>query len=99
MNSRGQMGIGFLVGILVVVMAILLFTNLVPSISESIVTMRSSDGLNCASAPSYNASLETDTLSCTVGGLIIPFIIMGVLIASVMYIVDRRSEQAPVQRY
>jgi len=99
MNNKAQMGgMNFLMGILIVSMSIIVFVSLVPSISESIGTMRNSEGLNCASyvdpagLHSYNATLDTNTLACTVGNLMIPFLVLGVLIGAIFLIVYSKSE-------
>ena len=94
MNNKGQQ---ILMGIMILIMAVLIFVAVLPALKSVINTSRGCDYFNCAgyidadasgtgcsaSNQTYVASLEQDDLACVVIDLTIPYIILGVLAASV----------------
>jgi len=107
-NKRGQM---FMIGIMMVIMAILIFIATLPATKELINNARGCSNLNCAgyidstatgsgcsgTNQSYMSTLEEDTLACTVLDLAIPFLILGVLSAAVFKIVRGEGVEQPQQ--
>ena len=110
MNNSGQM---LMVGIMIMIMAILIFVSTLPATQSVINTARQCDGLNCAgyvdpdasgagcsaTNRSYMPTLDSNTLSCTILDLMIPFIILGVLIGIITkllygHLVDQPQQQA-----
>jgi hypothetical protein len=90
MNNKGnifQLPI-ILMG-LILVIAIL--TSLLPAMTELLNTAKASNALNCPGYDynstdktlSYNISKPTSTIGCMAINLYIPYIVLGVLIASV----------------
>jgi hypothetical protein len=106
-NNKGQM---LIVGIMVMVMAMILFVAILPAIKETMDTARGCDYLNCkgyidpdASAAacgttnqSYTTTLDTDSLACTVLDLGIPYLILGVLVALIAKLIHGKLVE-PVQ--
>ena len=95
MNKKGQMGFSWINGIIVMVMAILLFAGIFPAIISAFGLTKNSDGANCvgytdpetatlgANNKSYDSTLDTDTLSCTIlnfgPGMIVIAVIFGLV--------------------
>lgn len=111
MNNRGQV---IIVGIMMLVMAVILFIALVPAMANIFNKARGCDSLNCpgyldadatagstcsATNRSYNTASNTDDLSCTVIGLGIPYIILAVLIALVTKVIHGKMVDEPTPDY
>ena len=91
MNKKGQL---MIIGLLVLVMAIIIFVATLPAVSDLIQNARGCSYLNCAgykdngatgasctsTNQTYDVNLEEDTLACTIIDLTIPFLILGVLV-------------------
>ena len=98
-----------MVGIMVLVMAIVLFIGLIPTIKTLINTSRGCSYLNCAGFvdsgasgasctslnQTYTSSLEEDSLSCTIIGLGIPYLILGVLVAGISLLLANKLGANP----
>jgi len=109
MNNRGQM---LMVGMMIMIMAILIFVSTLPATQSVINTARQCDGLNCpgyvdpdatgasctAANSSYDSSLDTNALSCTILDLMIPFIILGVLIGIITKLLHGQLVDSPQQQ-
>lgn len=90
-NKRGQM---LMIGIMVLIMALLIFVATLPAIQTVIDETRQCDNLNCdgyidpeasgagcsSTNRSYDPTLSKNALSCTILDLAVPFVILGVLI-------------------
>ena len=93
MNNKGQTGFGWITGLIVMVMAILLFAGVFPAIITAFGLTKNSDSANCAgytdpdatlaNNKSYDSSKNTDTLSCTIlnfgPGIIVVAVIFGIV--------------------
>lgn len=103
-----------MIGILILVMALLIFVSTLPAIQETMDTARGCSYLNCggfvdadssgasctSTNQSYDSSLEEQTLSCTVLDLAIPFLILAVLAGLVMKLIHGRMvEREPDYGY
>lgn len=93
MNKKGQL---IIIGIMVLIMAILIFVATLPAVSSIIQNSRGCSYLNCpgyydtgsavtgnSCSPTnqtYTTSRQSDTLACTIMDLAIPFLILGVLV-------------------
>lgn len=109
MNKKGQM---LMVGMMIMIMAILIFVSTLPATQSVINTARQCDALNCAgyvdpdasgascttSNRSYDSSLDTNSLSCTILDLMIPFIILGVLIGIITKLLYGNLVDKPQQQ-
>ena len=88
MNKKGQ---EFMLGLMILVMAIIVFIATIPALKSIMDTTRQSNYLNCdgyvyitAENPlSYNDSLEEETLACVIMDLNLPYLILGVLVVSI----------------
>lgn len=93
---RGKGGQMLIVGVMIMVMTLILFIALLPAIKSTMDTARGCDSLNCqgfvdmdasstdacsSSNRTYTTTLDSDSLSCTVLDLGIPYLILGVLAA------------------
>ena len=89
-NKRGQM---MIFGLMVLVMIVIVFSAFIPVFQDSINNARGSDGLNCVSTlsicsasqgePCYNSSIRTETTSCLIMDIYLPYIIIAVLLLGV----------------
>jgi hypothetical protein len=88
-----------MINLMLVVMGIVLFTALLPVITDSIKNLRGSESLNCVSTkavcgsspePCYNSSLETESTTCLIVNIYTPYIAMAVLIILVMGLMSGR---------
>ena len=106
-NKKGQM---FMVSILFIIMAFLIFIATLPATKEMINNARSCQYLNCAgyidtqttsgatcsaTNKTYHSDLEEDSLACTILDLALPFLILGVLAGLIYKITMGRSEAQP----
>ena len=91
MNNKGS---GFMTGILIGIMALFLFLALTPVITQMFGYNKGSDSANCVGYTdpkglhSYNASLDSDTLTCTVIGFGPGLLVLGVLFAVIIGIIS-----------
>lgn len=98
-NKKGQ---AMMIGILILVMALIIFVATLPAIQETMDVSRGCDYLNCvgyvdqdataatscdAQNQSYNSGGNKNTLSCTIMDLAIPFLILAVLAGLVMKLI------------
>jgi len=93
-NKRGQQ---IMIGIMIMVMAVIIFIATLPAIKSLMDNLRQSDSLNCNGyvhptnpSLSYNSTLQEDTLSCTIIDIGLPYLILGVLIGVVSLLLRNR---------
>jgi len=112
LNKKGQM---MMIGIIVLVMALLIFIATMPAIQETMDISRGCSYLNCvgysdndatseSSCDSQNQSYDVtgndNQLSCTILDLTIPFLILSVLAGLVMKLIQGRMiEPEPAYGY
>jgi len=109
-NKGGQM---MIVGIMVLVMAIIIFVSTLPAIQTSINDAKGCSYLNCAgyvdadssaaacgsTNQTYVSTLTTNTLGCTVIDLAIPLLILGILAAIIVKIMYDKMVAPPQPDY
>ena len=109
-SSKGQV---MIVNMIFLVMTIVVFVSLIPTLREMMNNARHQDSLNCRSnintcsnnsaIPCYNSSRSPETFACTMIDLYIPYIVIIVLIAGVAKIMANRVEMGfggvPQQQY
>ena len=109
MDKHGQQ---FMVGILIFVMAIIIFIGTLPAIQSSMNVARGCSYLNCGgyvdseatgascsgSNQTYTSTLREDSLSCTVIDLGIPYLILGVLVAGVSLLLHNKLSTPPPEQ-
>jgi len=98
MNNKGQMIVFNLMMLLIVIVVFMAF---IPIFQETIANARGSDGLNCYSTlsnctagdpePCYDASIESQTTSCLIMDIYLPYIIIVVLLMGVAGLMAGRS--------
>lgn len=110
MNNKGN----FMIGILILLMAMVLFVGTLPVLSKLFNDARGCSSLNCAgyvdksetvsgstctsSNQSYQAGLEESTLACTITDLGIPFIVLGVIIAAISLLLYNKLGMTPQEQ-
>lgn len=96
-NNRGQM---LIINLMMAFLAVVFLVALVPGFRSMIESgLSNSAGLNCEGAPDYNASASTSDMGCIGINLIIPFIILGTLVAIVATIFYGRSNVSSQPQY
>ena len=107
-GKRGQM---FIIGIFMLIIALIIFIATLPAISELVNNSRGCGNLNCAgwvdkdssaatcgsTNTSYRSDLETNTLSCTIIDLFVPFLILGVLMAGIIKLIYDKLHKEPTE--
>lgn len=106
---QSQKGQVIILNLMFLVMTILVLSAFIPMIKITLDNMRNQDQLNCKSdntcpgtgSPCYNASLESETTSCLVLDLYIPYIILIVLVLGVGKLMAQKAVDyyAPQQGY
>ena len=102
----------FMVGILILVMSVLVFTSTLPAVQTTIAGVRGCDSLNCVGfvdstatgtgCSATNTSYlpggdQSNSLSCTIMDLFLPFLILGILIGLITALLHGRLGQTEPQ--
>lgn len=94
-DRSGQM---MIIGILFLFMTITVMIAMIPALKSILNIAKQSDNLNCAgynsttdASLSYNASLNTETISCLAISLYLPYILLIVLIGGVTKLLYDKS--------
>jgi len=112
-NKKGQMGFGFVMAIVMLVVAVLLITSFWPVIQDSFDGLRGSDELNCKSSIDicgsvgsndtslcYNASLgNSHTTTCAMLSIGPPLILIMLILGAVGLIVKGGQPQPQQPQY
>ena len=106
MNNKGQiMGFGFLMGIIMLVVSVLLITSFWPTIQDSFDDLRHQDELNCKSTTDicggvgsnttcYNASLGNEhTTTCAMLSIGPPLILIMLILGAVALLYNKGGGQ------
>ena len=108
MNKKGQMGMGFIMGIVMLVVAVLLITSFWPVIQDQFDGLRHQDELNCKSTTDicggigsnttcYNVSVGNEhTTTCAMLSIGPPLILI-MLILGAIGLIMRGSPQQQMQ--
>ena len=109
-NKRGQMGFGFIMGIVMLVVAVMLITAFWPIIQTSFDDLRNQDELNCKSTSDicggigsnttcYNETLgNSHTTTCAMLSIGPPLILIMLILGAVGLIM-RGGQQQPQPQY
>ena len=110
-NNRGQMGFGFVMGIVMLVVAVLLITAFWPVIMDSFDGLRNQDELNCESSKDicggigsnstcFNESVgNTHGTTCAILAIGPPLILIFLILGAVGLLVSGGREQQVPQQY
>ena len=113
-GKRNKKGQAFLIGIMIAIMALLIFVSTLPAVKETMNTVRGCSYMNCAgfvdtgtagsttcsaTNQTYVGSYETDTLGCTILDLAIPFLILGILVAIIGRVMRGEGLDPQQQQY
>ncbi len=113
MLKYGKNGQMFMIGIMILIMSLLIFIATLPAVSTVLSDTQNCQNLNCAgfvdndasgagcsaTNTSYIPSGNQNALSCTIIDLIIPFIVLGVLIALITMLMSGRLAETPQPQY
>ena len=103
MNNKGQMGFGFIMGIVMLVVAVLLITSFWPTIQTQFDGLRHQDELNCYSSTDicggigsnttcYNATVgNTHDTTCAMLSIGPPLILIFLILGAIGMIVGGRA--------
>ena len=79
-----------IVGIMLALMALFAVIALIEPMKTVVDDARNSDNLNCPSAPSYNVSKTSETLTCWAVDLLIPWFFITTIAVAIGWIAIRR---------
>ena len=111
MNNKGQMGFGFIMGIVMLVVAVLLITSFWPTIQSQFDGLRNQDNLNCKSTTDicggigsnttcYNASIGNEhATTCAMLSIGPPLILIMLILGAIGLIVGGNKSQPQVPQY
>ena len=111
MNKKGQMGMGFIMGIVMLVVAVMLITAFWPIIQTSFDDLRHQDQLNCKSTTDicgaegsnttcYNASVgNSHTTTCAMLSIGPPLILIFLILGAIGLIVKGSPQQQMQPQY
>jgi len=115
-KMRGKQGQMIILGIMILIMSVILFIAVLPAIKNVLDNSRGCDNLNCkgykdrdadgtsasctAGNRTYDSTIEEDTITCVIVDIVLPYLILGVLvalIAGLMYgkLVRKEEPQYP----
>ena len=107
MNKKGQMGMGFIFGIVILVISVIMMTAFWPTIQDSFDGLRHQDELNCESTKDicggpgsnstcFNVSVgNTHNTTCAMLGIGPPLILIFLILGAVGIIVGGGQPQYP----
>ncbi len=110
-NTKGQMGFGFIMGIVSLVIAVLLITAFWPTIQTSFDDLRDQSELNCRSTTDicggigsnttcYNTTAgNTHTTTCAMLSIGPPLILIMLILGAVGLIMGRGQQQPQQPQY
>ncbi len=110
-NKKGQMGMGFIMAIVMLVVAVLLITSFWPVIQDSFDGLRDQSELNCKSTADvcggvgsnttcYNVSVgNSHTTTCAMLSIGPPLILIMLILGAVGLIVKGGQPQQAPQQY
>jgi len=111
-NKKGQMGMGMITGLFVAVIMFVMMSALLPTVIEMIGFGKGSNSANCVGYTdpdgtySYNASLDTDSITCSILNFTPGMFVLTIVFAIISGIVSGRlamnvgqQEQQPMYGY
>ena len=110
-NKRGQMGMGMITGMFVAVIMFVMMAALLPTVIEMIGFGKGSNSANCVGYTdpdgtySYNASLDTDSITCSILDFTPGMYVLTIVFAIISGIISGRlamsvqQEQQPMYGY
>ena len=95
-SKKGQMGMGLLTGMLVAVMVFIMLSAFLPVIIQMLGTGKGSNSANCvnyvdtqsAGLYSYNASLTSDTITCSILNFTPGMLVLSIVFAVIAGIIS-----------
>lgn len=115
MNNKGQLGMGFIFGIVMLVVSVMLITSFWPTIQTQFDDLRDQSQLNCKSTSDicgsigsnttcYNASVGNEhTTTCAMLSIGPPLILIFLILGAVGLILNKggssQQMQSPYQGY
>jgi len=106
MNKKGQMGMGFIIGIVMLVVAVMLITSFWPTVQDQFDGLRNATELNCKSTTDicggigsnlvcYDASLGNNhTTTCAMLSIGPPLILIMLILGAVALITSGGRQQS-----
>jgi len=111
MNNKGQMGFGFIMGIVMLVVAVILITSFWPTVQDQFDGLRDQSQLNCKSTTDicggigsnttcYNESKgNSHTTTCAMLSIGPPLILIMLILGTIALIMGKGSQPQLQQSY
>lgn len=117
MNNRGQMGMGLMYGMLTAVIVFIMLSAFLPVVIKTLGFGKGNDAANCpgyidtsattalggGNNKSYDSSLETDTITCSIldftPGMFVITIIFAIISGIISGRIAMQSEPQPTYGY
>lgn len=111
MNKNGQVGFRFIMGIVMLVVAVLMITSLWPVIQEQFDALRHQDELNCKSTTDicggigsnttcYNATIgNSHTTTCAMLSISPPLLFIMLILGAIGLLMSSSQPQQPQPMY
>jgi len=93
-NKKGQMGMGLITGLFVAVMVFVMMSAFLPVIVQMVGFSKGSNSANCVNyvdpqgTYSYNSSLDTDTITCSILDFTTGMLVMSIVFAVISGIIS-----------
>ena len=87
MNNRGQLGMGLMMGMIVALFVFMMMSAFLPAMVEMLGVSKGSNAANCvgyvdpSGTYSYNNSLDTDTITCSILNFTIGMYVLSIVFA------------------
>lgn len=109
MNKKGQMGLGLMTGLIISIFVFILLSSLLPVIVQMVGNGKGSDSANCIgyvdpnedalgiNNHSYNANLDTDTITCSILDFTPGMIVLSIVFAIISGLISGRMAMSSYQ--
>lgn len=104
MNKKGQLGMGLMTGLFVAVFVFVMMSAFLPVIIQLIGANKGSNGANCSGYVdpngiySYNASLSSDTITCSILNFTPGMFVLSIVFAIISGIISGKLAMSSTEQ-
>lgn len=85
--------------LLLIFIVIILAVSFLPALVSVINGSVNSSDLNCQTSPNFNSTVQSATIACLAEGIIIPFLLLGVAVFAIAYLMFSQREEVYYQEW